>query len=108
MVAQSFVGQLNKVAVLSDQEALAVLEAVGDHAWLDADDGSLGCVDALALWNSRVLTGASAQIVLDRLQRRVLKHSWTVSRPPNPCDAQIYHVYRVPKRAIKIGNEKPG
>ncbi len=32
----SFVGQLNKFAVLSDQKTLAVLETVDDHAWLDS------------------------------------------------------------------------
>jgi hypothetical protein len=44
----SFVGQLNKFAILSDYEALVVLKIVYDHAWLDADDTSLHCVTALA------------------------------------------------------------
>lgn len=77
----SFIGQLNKFAVLGDHEALVVLETVYDHAWLDADDVSLEHLDALALWNLRVVTAASVQVLLNRLHRRALKDNRPVSRP---------------------------
>ena len=75
----SFVGQLNKFAILSDHKASIVFEIVYDHAWLDADDASLDRIDALAWWNPRVLADAFVQVLLDRLHRRTLKDSCSAS-----------------------------
>ena len=47
----SLVGQLNEFSVLIDDETFAVLEAIYDRAWLEADDVPFERLDALALWN---------------------------------------------------------
>ena len=45
----SFVGQLNKFAVVKNQEMLAALNTFDGHTWLDADNSSPDRLDALAL-----------------------------------------------------------